>query len=161
MGKGSLFDVIILGVTMLVLAIGILIGSLVMTQIQTSTSSMLTSAGAQAALQAGTDAINTFNYGFVIIVIGGAIGSLILAWMVPSHPIFMLVSVIMLLLSVVVLPILANTYETFASTSEMASAAASFPLMNLLMSNMPLIGVVFGVMMMIVLYTRYNTQGTA
>ena len=156
-----MFDVIMIGVTMLVLAMGVIIGSYVMTAITTGTTGMFTSATAQAAMASGTAAINTFNYGFVVIVIGGGIASLVLAWMVPSHPIFMVVSVVMLLISVVVLPVLANTYESFIGQADMATAAASFPLISAMMGNMPIIGVVFGVLMMIVLYTRYNQGGTA
>jgi hypothetical protein len=158
--KGSMMDIIIMGVTLLVLAISILVASLVMGNFQASTVDTLTTAGAQAALTQGAVAVNTFNYGFIVIAIGLGLGGLIFAWLVPTHPIFIIVSVIMLLIGVVVLPVLSNAFETVSTDATMSTATSNFPLMVVFMSNLPLIGTVFGVLMIIVLYTRYQNSGT-
>lgn len=159
MGKGSVLDIFILGAAGLILAIGILIGSTVMTALQTSTVEIMPSAGAIEAMAQGTAAVNTFNYGFIVIFFGMGIGGLIAAYLVPTHPIMIVASVLMLVISMVVLPAISNSYETFAAAPAMAAAAANFSLIGLVMGNLPLIGAVFGFLMIIVLFMRYNSSG--
>lgn len=158
MMKGSMFDIIIAGISLLVLGIGILVASVVMDSVQTSLNPLVP-AVSQDVLTQGVNAINTFNYGFVIIMFGLGIGGVIFAWLVPTHPIFIILSIMMLLISVIILPVLSNAFESFATNASMAPATANFPLMMYLMSNLPAIEIVFGILTIIVMYTRWKDSG--
>jgi hypothetical protein len=159
MGKGSSFDIIIMSIALVLLAIGILVASVVMNAVQTTLGPTLNNAVATEALAQGVNAVNTFNYGFIVIFFGLAAGSLIFAYLIPTHPIFIILSIIMLMVSVVVLPILSNAFESFASDSSMAGAAASFPVMTFFMGNMTTILIALGFLTVIVMYTRWNSSG--
>lgn len=156
--KGSMLDIIIAGIALTALAIGILVASTVMTSVQTSLNPMMP-AISQDVLTQGVNAVNTFNYGFVIIMFGMGIAGVIFAWLVPTHPIFVILSIIMLLISVVILPIFSNAFETFSTNPSMSSATANFPVMTYFMNNLPLIEVIFGALTMIVMYTRWRSSG--
>lgn len=157
--KGSMLDVIFIGVTLVALSFGVIIASMLMSQIQTSAA--VTMPLAANAMNDGTAAINTFNYGFVFIAIGLFISSLIFAWLTPTHPIFMIAAIVSLLIAVLILPILSNVYGTFNADSVMSGASSNFPLMSWMMQGLPLLGTVFGVLLIIVMYTRWQNSGTA
>jgi hypothetical protein len=157
MSKGSIFDVLIIAISLTVLAIGILVASIVMTNVQVSMGPTLDNPVATEALQQGTNAINTFNYGFVIIAVGLGLGSVIFAFLTPTHPIFMILSILMLMIFIIIIPQLSNVYQTMTSDAIFTGAAANFGLMSLIMNNLPLFSTVFAVMIMIALYLRWNS----
>jgi hypothetical protein len=159
--KGSIFDVLIMGISLFVLAVGIAIAAIIISSVQTSTSDILTSATAQEALQQGVNAVGTFNYGFVVIAVGLGLGSVILAILVPSHPIFMIVSIISLMIFMVILPIFSNAFGLLQEESSFSAVSSNFSLMNAIMNNLPLFGAVFGALIIIAMYTRYRSGGQA
>jgi len=153
-----MMDIFVAGIALLALAIGIMVASVVMNNVQVSLNPMVPTIS-QDVLTQGVNAVNTFNYGFVIIMFGMGIAGIIFAWLVPTHPIFIILSIVMLMISVVILPIFSNAFETFSSNPTMSSAAASFPLMTYFMGNLLLIEVIFGALTMIVMYTRWRSSG--
>jgi len=108
--KGSIFDVLILGIALFILAVGIIVAAIVANTVKTASANTLSSEAAQNALQQGINAVATFNYGFVIVAVGLGLSSVILAILVPSHPVFMIVSIICLMIFMVVLPALSNAF---------------------------------------------------
>jgi len=159
--KGSILDVLILGIALFILAVGIAVAAIVASSVKTASAATLSSEAAQNALQQGINAVGTFNYGFVIVAVGLGLSSVILAILVPSHPIFMVVSIICLMIYMVVLPALSNAFGLLQENPNFVSVSSDFLLMNAIMNNLPLFGLVFGVLIIIAMYTRYQSSGQA
>jgi len=156
--KGSMLDLIFIPVILFVVGISVFVASYLMTQIPTD---QFGSATAQHALNMGTAAINTFNYGFLIIGVGLGIGAVILGFIYPSHPIFLVIGVIVLVFSMITTPIISNAFGTFIEDSRMTTVSANFPYIIWFMGDpLPLITSVFGFLLLIVMYSRIR-GGTA
>lgn len=92
---------------------------------------------------------------FVVMVF---ISILVLSFLVPSHPIFMILGFILFIFSIFLSVIFSNMYQTFAETSILTSSATSFPITNHILTNLPFYIVPMGILTMIVLYGRSRSD---
>lgn len=93
--------------------------------------------------------------GFIIMIIL----MLILAFTVDFHPIFFFLFILLLVISVIVAVPISNTYQTIAATSQLSAAAASMPMQDWILSNLPFIIALIGFMMLIVMYGKSKLRG--
>ena len=158
--RGSMLDMIFIPVAIFVIAIGIFVAAILFSDLSTLGIFTDTASGVKALAQ-GTAAVNTFNYGFLIIAFALGAGAVAYGFLYPSHPIFIILGVIMLVLSMVTTPIISNAFGTFLEDSHAAGVASSFPLIVWLMGDpLPIFITVFGVLLIIVMYSRLRS-GTA
>ena len=88
------------------------------------------------------------------IVIGIGISAIILAFMIPSHPAFMPISIIALLIFVLLSTIFSNVLYNFLLGDEIVGLANSYPLVVNMVKYLPYIITVFGFVLIIVMYSR-------
>ena len=152
--KGSMLDMIFIPVAIFAVAIGIFVAAVLLSDLSTISIFTDTPAGINALAQ-GTAAVNTFNWGFLIIAFGLGIGAVAYGFLYPSHPIFIVLGIVMLVLSMVTTPIISNAFGTFVSESSMSAVAGDFPLIVWLMGDtLPIFIAVFGFMLLIAMYSR-------
>src|SRR3990167_4623314 len=99
MRKGSVLDLIFIPVALLVIGILIFVASTILYNISPSLSA--TSAAANNTTANAVVALNTFNYTFIIIAFALGAGAIAFAYMSPSHPIFFVVGLILLIVSMI------------------------------------------------------------
>lgn len=157
--KGSMLDILIIGITLLAFSITILVAYVVMVNVQTTMGPQMMGAEAANALSQGVAAVQMFDYSFTIIFVGLGLASVIFAFLVPSHPIFIALSVLMLLIDMIVLPQFSNMYESVRGNGTLAASASTFPIMTSIMQNLPLVLAALGSLVMIVMYTRWRQEG--
>lgn len=151
--KGSVLDMIFIPIILLVIGISVYVGSLILSQITPNLAA--TSQSANNTLVQAKIAINTFNWTFLLIAFAFGIGSIIFAFMYPSHPIFFVFGLVILIFSMITTPMISNVFETFSTSSTFASVTTNFPIINWLMINMlPIFMTITGFLMLIVLYTN-------
>ena len=105
----------------------------------------------------GRSLVATFpilDQGILVVMIFMMLVTLILAWYIPSHPALAIGYVILVIVLVLIAPIFTNIYAMFAANSFISPYAVSFPIANMIMSNLPLIVVVFSAMVAIVSYGK-------
>ena len=152
-------DLFFISAAAIILSIVVLSAYTVLTQVQSASATTMTSNASINAMNKGVAAIETFNYGFVVIISFMGLAGIIYAYLVPTHPILTIISVLVLLISTVYNAIISNAYETAAASSQLSAAAGEFNLITQFMNNLPLIMTVFGALIIIAMFTRSDTGG--
>lgn len=109
----------------------------------------------KTSLQETTDAFaSTFDGIFLLFLIGGWIFLLISTFFVDTHPIFFVLSIIIMIFIVVVTVILSNAYTDTMNDADIAAYEAEFPIMSWCMNNLVLIILAIGFTTIIALYSK-------
>lgn len=148
--KGNITNIpLVLGAT-LSLAIAVLVSFTVLTSVQNATSNDEIK---QEPLQEGLDALKIFDFG--ILFLNGAfyLAAIILAVQIRTSPVFALPSLLFLGVSVWLSSEIANIYTLFGRSSPLTSAAQQFTLTETFFTNLPVITLGLGGLLLIVLYT--------
>ena len=156
--KGSVLDLIIVGVFCLVFAFSILIGFKITTEINTQVQ-----AHADIPTEAKTAATSllgeystTLDYSFLFFIVGLSIGVLILAAMVRVHPIFIVLYIIGLLIVIFLAGVFSNIYQGLAESTEIVALANQLMFVDKIMTFLPWFVAVVGTLLCIVMYKSYS-----
>lgn len=104
-----------------------------------------------------TDYPSFMDYAFITALVLLWIASIIFSFMVDSHPIFLVITVILLLFVMFMGGILSNSYNFISEESGFSSA--SFPITNFVLNNLLLVVVFFGVSISVSLYAKNRSGG--
>ena len=157
--KGSILDMLIFAIVAFIFAVGVILANTIMQAIDAGTASTFTSAAAQAGIQGGLAAVGMFDWLYPLIMVGLVIGGVIFAIMIPSHPIMIVPTIICIAVFMVVIPPMANAYELVAANPMLTASAVSFPLIGAIMGNLPTIALVFGVLLFVAMFLKYQSGG--
>ncbi len=158
--KGSIQDVTFVIVAILTIAMVTLIGFKISTlwndEVQSST---IFGADAKAA----TDSLNdnftgTIDNMFMVAVVFLCLGSIILAALVRIHPVFLPVFLFALVILIFFAGIASNIYTEIATTPAFAVEATSLTVISFVMTKLPIISAVFGVLLAIVSYKTWRAE---
>ena len=107
------------------------------------------------ALGHAANALKTFNLSIVFITVAFGVATFIAAFMVRSHPIFFVGSVLGLIVMLMVLTIMANTYDKLMIDSVFrTTATGTFSIMFNWVRNLPRIFVALWLVMAVGLYAK-------
>lgn len=109
--------------------------------------------------QAAVDVIETrypslFDGLFLFIFIGLWITTLIASFMIDTHPIFFIVSFILLIIVLVSAVYIGNFYEEIVTTDSMGDSYTYFPAMHHVLSNLLIYAIVIGASITLVLFGK-------
>ena len=160
MRKGSLIDFFWVVAVLMTMTIMLFLGIYLKDQIFPE---LTTAFGAGEA----TNTVNTvsaeyvmFDYIFLFIFIFFFTLPIILAAILPSHPILYIINILILIIFFAVVPALSNVVREFISQSEFAqyaaggTAAQTYPIMTRLMEYLPVISICCGILLIIVMAIR-------
>lgn len=99
-------------------------------------------------------ATNTFPTLWMIMFGGLMLGLFITAWFVPSHPIFIPIFAILLVITIVVAIPLSNAYNDFATNPTLSSTASQQGLIGFMMGNLPIVAFVVGIIVLIISFAK-------
>jgi hypothetical protein len=155
--KKGLADVIIVMLIFFTIAISML----VMVMISNSLRSGMTPQLSALDNRSGTAFDNTLKVIpdmadtiFMIVLIGLIIGILITSFLFWSHPVFMILWIILSLGAMVLSVILGNIYETIATNPIFNTTITSIPMTQQVMTHFPLLMLGIIVISMIVIYAK-------
>ena len=86
--------------------------------------------------------------------IGYILGMIITSWIVGGNPIFMFIYFIVVVVSVILSMVLANTWETVTQASVFGSTINNFPITNHIISYLPLYIAIIGIIGLIVMFAK-------
>jgi hypothetical protein len=156
--KGSIQDVLLIMVVLLVFSMMLLFGfkitNAVNTQIQAST--MFEANGKAAANTLTSYYPGVLDKSFLFLCIGLSIVVLILASMVRVHPIFIPIFLIGLIFLTFLSGVFSNIYQTMAADPSFATEAAQLVMINKVMTMLPWFVAIIGVLLCIVMYRGYS-----
>jgi len=111
------------------------------------------------SLQAGVNlTTNTFPTLWMIMFGGLMLGLFITAWFIPSHPIFIPIFAILLIIAVVIAIPISNAYSDFAANPTLSGTANQYGLINFVMGNLPIIAFFIGIIILIISFAKPGGQ---
>lgn len=99
---------------------------------------------------------NSYDNGFLILMVGLSIGALFLATMVRIHPIFFVFFLLLLIVLIVLAAVFSNVYLQMANSSSLSSLADQLTYITWGMWLMPVFVAVIGTIMSIIMYKNYK-----
>jgi hypothetical protein len=152
--RGSIQDLIVIGIIVLFFSMVLLIGFMLTSKIndQIQSSSQFEAQGKATAAQITSYFPGIIDNMFLIFMVGMGLAALILASLVRVHWIFIVFFIILLIAIIFFSAIFSNIYQEMASNSEMITYADQLTFTSLIMSYLPLFVGVFGFIMMIIMY---------
>lgn len=155
--RGSVLDLIVIMIILGVGMFGLLIASEVLTQLDDSEMWPTNDAGT-AAKTGAEDALSAINFAFPLLLVGLVVAVIIGAFMIRTHPIFFVLSLIILALTVVVSAPLSNAFMGVATSDVLQDEANTYTVATHTVGNFPIIVVVAGFIIMIALFAKPGGQ---
>jgi len=103
-------------------------------------------------------ATNTFPALWLILFGGLMLGLFVTAWFVPSHPIFIPIFAILLIIVVVIAMPISNAYNDFAASPQLAGTANEMGLVGFMMGNLPILTFFIGIIVLIISFAKPRGQ---
>jgi len=157
--KGSLIDIMFIGVVLTVFAMTVLIGLKVATEFESSIDSNPLFEGSEARQNVESVRVkytNTIDNTFLFLMVFLSLATLVLAAMVRIHPMFIPFYLIGWVLVVFLSGIFSNMYQSMASAEGMTAVAGELTFITKIVSALPFIVGIVGIMLMVVMYKLYN-----
>jgi len=161
--KGDFTGMLYLIVSISAFAFFLLLAGYISKEISTEMQDKINSSRTEInqAFEATTNvATGTLSAVWYVMFGGMLIGLVITAWYMPTKPIFVPIFIILLVVTVIVGVALSNAYEKlyeFDTLSEIADTQGSI---NFIMSNLPYVGFIIGLIALIVTFAKPKSEGT-
>lgn len=159
--KGSLVDIVFIGVLLTFFSIVVLIGLKVATEFEDNIDTNPLFADGEARQHVESVRVkytNTIDNTFLILAILLAMGTLTLAALVRIHPMFIPFYFIGLVLVIFLSGIFSNMFQALAADSNLKDIAAQLIFMSNIMIALPLIVGIFGIILMSVMYKLWSVN---
>lgn len=154
--KGQMTDLFILGPIILVIFLAVLIAMLWVSNMGDSILSNPehNNTHTRLAIERTQTTLSGFDLGILIIAIGLLFAVFVSAFFIDTHPVFMIISIILLIVAVGIGAIWENMYTQVVSTSSLADTAAQYSAADFLFSRWSLILAIGGMIAIIALYAK-------
>lgn len=156
--KGSVLDVVGAVTLVFFFSMMAIVGWIVLDGIETS-SSYTDLGGNTTFLEQGKAAQQVWDWGILFILFGAMAFAIITAYMVDTHPALFVIGLIVFMIVLLITVVVSNTFYQFYNTAEISTAANEFPMMIYVMDHLVEIMMVFGFVLMIVLYGKLRNVG--
>lgn len=158
--KGSLQDLIYIGVGLASIAITLLIAFTIAANYNTN---IQADAAMPATAKTASNTLTNYFVGvgdhvFLFITIGLSLAALILASLVRIHPVFFVFFIIALILLIYVSGIFTNMYEEMAASPQLAPQANQLLFTSFIMARLPFLIGVIGILLMLVMYKIWRAD---
>jgi hypothetical protein len=127
------------------------------TQISEKLAEVIDTPEAQEILEKGQKTQDIFVSSIPFIFFSLGIAAIILAFLIPSHPVFFPLSIIVLAVFVVLSVMFKDVIYTFLTTEPFFSIANNYPMLGFIVNNLPYLIAIFGFILIIVMYSRTRT----
>ena len=102
----------------------------------------------------GREAYDVLVSSIPFIFFGLGISAIILAFLIPSHPVFFPLSIILLSIFILLSTVFKDLIYTFLTSEPFFAIANNYPLLGFVVNNLPYLIAIFGFILIIVMYSR-------
>jgi len=102
----------------------------------------------------GEQVFSALDWVMVFIMVVFAAGMFASGYMLPSHPVFVFISLFAIFIWLWISPFFSNVWLLISAIPVMTTAVAAFPLTTTIVMNLPLIGLVVGVIAGVATYGK-------
>ena len=114
-----------------------------------------------AAFDATTNvATGTLSAIWYIMFGGLLLGLLITAWYMPTNPVFVPIFIILLVVTIIIGVAFSNAYEKLYEVDTFSEIADTQSSINFIMSNLPYVAFIIGLIALIVTFAKPKSEGT-
>ena len=152
--KGSALDIIALCAIILALGIVIVVGTHIKDNILPEFQEALGGTAAQGIIDEVDVAFNVLDYVFIAVVVGMGAAAIVTAFMIPTHPVFFFISILLLMVALLLAPTFSNVFRTLTDDAEFSTIVDSYSMMKLVFENLPLFILMFGMLVMVATYAK-------
>jgi hypothetical protein len=157
MRRGSIFEVLFISVILLVMIMCNFISYEIVDRVYDNTPDNMIN---KSILELGKTGIVNYGLSTPVVAVIFAAGAILLAAMLRSNPILLILSVFLWMIILLILGQLSNTFILFLEyMSVEAQAALIVP--SSLGSNLPMYGLIVGMLILIVMHRSYQGTGAA
>ncbi len=152
--KGDIKDLFLIMITLFVMAI---ISMIIFNVYQAYNSDMQTQnigSDARSILNRGEESIEFLDYIFVTVLVMLVILFVVSIFMINTHPIFFVISLLLLIIGIVVSAIFSNTSNSMYSESIFTTSEQTFTFTTSIMDNLPIWILIIGVIGLIAIYAK-------
>lgn len=155
-----MIDVIYIPIVMLITAVFILVGYLLISNIDTKFQEAggLSTEGQAIISESESSYKDLWDGIFGFVFVGLSIAAVIGASLIDVHPVFFVLSIILLIAFIMVTAILSNSYYSLASNAAFSSFAEDFKIMYYLMTHLPFYTLIEGLLIGVVLYGKARSS---
>lgn len=104
---------------------------------------------------------NTLSAVWYVVFAGLILGLMITAWYIPTHPIFAAPFIVLLIITVIIGVALSNVYQKLYGVSQFSSIASTQGSVNFILSNLPYVALVIGIIVLIITFAKPGKGGAA
>lgn len=162
--KGSVEDVVLIVFLLFLTAVVFIFVFVLQDKIDTAISPVFEAqaTGSSIGITTVSDIFDTsLNYIYLAAFFALMIATAVMAFMTPTHPIFYVFAIITFVGMMIVSAVISNTWASISTANaDLVSATNTLTIPNYIMSNLPLISIVIGVIIAIILFSRTNSGGT-
>lgn len=148
--KGSTFDVLLIVLVVFVMGVMMMVGNTVLTQVVAATNE--TGALNHTIVQSGINAVRGYDAMMPFIIVGLVIVSIVLAFQIPTHPVFIVPAMFSMIIIIVIAAQFSNIYDRIADTSALAAEAEQQPITLATMENLPMVALILGIVIMLAMF---------
>jgi TRAP-type C4-dicarboxylate transport system permease small subunit len=158
--RGSLFDLVSVAIVLVFFGLTAVVGLLIVQNFNESFSATVDlSEDTQALMDANEDRLpSMFDNAFLTILVLSWVYLLVAGYLLNTNPVFLVVGVVFVLLSLVVVPILANLYADVSGTSTFSEATDGLPITNWIISNSLVVLIVMSITVLLSTYAGFRNQ---
>ena len=156
--KGSIVDLVFIGLVLLVFGIVVLVGSKIGTEFNTKINDMN---GINESVKAQTqrtvnNSISSLDSGFLILTIFIALAVLVLAALVRIHPIFIPIFILGWIFLIFIAGIFSNIYQEMTTNTGLTTVANELTFITNVLNILPLFIGVVGILLMMIMYKLWS-----
>ena len=159
--KGQIQQVAFFLVLVFSLILTLLVSKYILTEFNTAleTDGLHTAESRQALVDMNV-AFPTFDNAILFVLVVLSIGLIITSFLIPTHPIFMVVNIFGIFFLCFIGMLLSNLYaDIIAESPELASVYGTFPKLNFVMNQLPWIAAILVFLVTVVQYSKYKREG--
>jgi len=158
--KASYSDVFFMAFIALVCALTFITGWFIFEQVNTQIQAgdHMATEGKAIMTSLNNRYVSLFDGLFLTVVVVVWLTAIVLAFMINSHPIFYFLSFFVYLVLIIIAAAFGNVFYEFTQDSTISTAAAAFPIINLVMGNFVIFCLVVGFSVGLVMYAK-SRQG--
>lgn len=154
--KGNFLAILVIMIVIFVFAVTVILSKNISDNFLTEWNNVTNPPEEQLELQAEfTSAYATYDFAMVFLVVALIIGLMITSFLIPTHPVFMVINIIGIFILVGFGMIMTNAYADIISADEgLTETALEFPKANFVMQYLPYFGAFAVFIVSIIMYAR-------
>lgn len=161
--RGSVQDILLIGILMFALGLGIFLFYFVQHSIITPlvnnpiiSSSVATN---ESLTYMETNVGSKFDYLVFGTFIALLLGLLLTSWFIGGHPIFIFIYFLVIGVGVFIMVVLSDTWEAITTSNYFVDTLKHFPLTNHLLTNLPIYLAIIGALALVILFAKPYMAG--